>query len=139
MDFLLLAKRLRSKPRTITWSGRPACSGRIWAQKKTRSGFTGRGEWSGDEGERNEDGGNDGEHLHNVVGALRLTGVKSSHQLSRGLSQSVERVDKLKSHFAMTEKDLRDVDISADRITKRGQRILDVDLGVEPTALPKPK
>ena len=49
-----------------------------------------------------------------------------------------ERVDKLKSHFAMTEKDLKDVDISADRITKRGQRILDVDLGEEPTALPKP-
>jgi len=47
-----------------------------------------------------------------------------------------ERVDKLKSHFAMTEKDLREVDISADRITKRGQRILDVDLGEEPTALP---
>ena len=49
-----------------------------------------------------------------------------------------ERVDKLKSHFAATEKDLRDVDVSADRITKRGQRILDVDLGEEPTALPKP-
>ena len=49
-----------------------------------------------------------------------------------------DRVDKLKSHFAATEKDLRDVDVSADRITKRGQRILDVDLGEEPTALPKP-
>ena len=49
-----------------------------------------------------------------------------------------ERVDKLKSHFAQTEKDLRDIDTSADRITKRGQRILDVDLGEEPTALPKP-
>ncbi len=49
-----------------------------------------------------------------------------------------ERVEKLKSHFAMTEKDLRDVDISADRITKRGQRILEVDLGDEPAALPKP-
>ena len=36
----------------------------------------------------------------------------------------------------MTEKDLREVDISADRITKRGQRILDVDLGEEPAALP---
>ena len=47
-----------------------------------------------------------------------------------------DRVEKLKSHFAMTEKDLRDVDISADRITKRGQRILDVDLGEEPAALP---
>lgn len=50
-----------------------------------------------------------------------------------------ERVDKLKSHFAATEKDLRDVDVSADRITKRGQRILDVDLGEEPAALPPPK
>ena len=49
-----------------------------------------------------------------------------------------ERVEKLKSHFAMTEKDLREIDISADRITKRGERILDVDLGEEPTALPKP-
>ncbi|MBL0897234.1 MAG: DNA recombination protein RmuC [Reyranella sp.] len=49
-----------------------------------------------------------------------------------------ERVEKLKSHFAMTEKDLREVDISADRITKRGERILEVDLGDEPTALPKP-
>src|SRR5476651_364182 len=37
-----------------------------------------------------------------------------------------ERVENLKKHFAMTEKDLREVDISADRITKRGQRILDV-------------
>lgn len=49
-----------------------------------------------------------------------------------------DRVEKLKSHFAATEKDLRDVDVSADRITKRGQRILDVDLGEEPVALPKP-
>lgn len=47
-----------------------------------------------------------------------------------------DRVEKLKGHFAATEKDLRDVDISADRITKRGQRILDVDLGDEPPALP---
>ena len=47
-----------------------------------------------------------------------------------------ERVEKLKSHFVMTEKDLKDVGTSADRITKRGQRILDVDLGEEPAALP---
>ena len=38
----------------------------------------------------------------------------------------------------MSEKDLREVDISADRITKRGQRILEVDLGEGPAALPKP-
>ena len=47
-----------------------------------------------------------------------------------------DRVDKLKTHFAQTEKDLRDIDISADRITKRGQRILDVELEEEPAALP---
>jgi DNA recombination protein RmuC len=49
-----------------------------------------------------------------------------------------DRVDRLKTHFGQTEKDLREIDISADRITKRGQRILDVDLGEEP-ALPKPQ
>jgi DNA recombination protein RmuC len=49
-----------------------------------------------------------------------------------------DRVDRLKTHFAQTEKDLRDIDTSADRITKRGQRILDVDLGEEPE-LPKPQ
>jgi DNA recombination protein RmuC len=47
-----------------------------------------------------------------------------------------ERVEKLKTHFAQTEKDLRDLDVSADRITKRGERILEVDLGDEPSALP---
>ncbi|MPZ31291.1 MAG: DNA recombination protein RmuC [Rhodospirillales bacterium] len=47
-----------------------------------------------------------------------------------------DRVDRLKTHFAQTEKDLRDIDTSADRITKRGQRILDVDLGEE-SELPK--
>ena len=48
-----------------------------------------------------------------------------------------ERVDKLKTHFASTEKDLKDIDISAGRITSRGQKILDVDLEEAPTALPK--
>ena len=47
-----------------------------------------------------------------------------------------ERVDKLKNHFSQTEKDLRDVDTSAERITRRGQRILDVDLGEDSAALP---
>ena len=49
-----------------------------------------------------------------------------------------DRVDKLKTHFAQTEKDLRDVDISADRIAKRGQRILDVELEEESAVLPPP-
>ena len=48
-----------------------------------------------------------------------------------------ERVEKLKSHFAQADKDLRDLDVSADRITKRGQRILDVELGDE-KPLPRP-
>src|SRR5215475_215976 len=47
-----------------------------------------------------------------------------------------ERAEKLKTHFSQTERDLRDLDTSADRITKRGQRILDVDLGEDAAALP---
>jgi DNA recombination protein RmuC len=47
-----------------------------------------------------------------------------------------ERVAKLKTHFTQTEKDLRDVETSTDRITKRGERILETDLGDLPTALP---
>ena len=47
-----------------------------------------------------------------------------------------ERVDNLKKHFQQTEKDIREIDISADRITKRGERILETDLGEQTTALP---
>jgi DNA recombination protein RmuC len=47
-----------------------------------------------------------------------------------------ERVENLKKHFAQTEKDLRDIDISTTSITKRGERILDTDLGDTPAALP---
>ena len=49
-----------------------------------------------------------------------------------------ERLGNLKKHFAQTEKDLREIDISTDRITKRGERILETDLGEQPEALPKP-
>ncbi len=48
-----------------------------------------------------------------------------------------DRVDKLKTHFAATEKDLKDIDTSATRITSRGQKIMDVELEDEPPALPK--
>ena len=48
-----------------------------------------------------------------------------------------ERVGNLKKHFAQTEKDLREIDISTDRITKRGERILDTELGEAPAPLPK--
>ena len=47
-----------------------------------------------------------------------------------------DRVENLKKHFQQTEKDIREIDISADRITKRGQRIAETDLGDEPAALP---
>ena len=47
-----------------------------------------------------------------------------------------ERVDNLKKHFTQTEKDLRDIDTSTSSITRRGERILAVDLGDEPAALP---
>ena len=48
-----------------------------------------------------------------------------------------ERVDKLKTHFAATEKDLKDIDTSTGRIVSRGQKIMDVELEDEPPALPK--
>jgi DNA recombination protein RmuC len=46
-----------------------------------------------------------------------------------------DRVDNLKKHFAQTEKDLREIDTSTTAITRRGERILAVDLGEEPAAL----
>ena len=47
-----------------------------------------------------------------------------------------DRVDNLKRHFGQTEKDLREIETSTTSITRRGERILDVDLGEGPTALP---
>lgn len=41
-----------------------------------------------------------------------------------------ERVNKLSGHFDQAEKDIRDIRISADKITGRGERIRDVDLTV---------
>ena len=49
-----------------------------------------------------------------------------------------DRVEKLKTHFGQTEKDLREIDVSADQIIRRGERILATDLGEEQTVLPKP-
>jgi DNA recombination protein RmuC len=49
-----------------------------------------------------------------------------------------DRVDNLKRHFAQTEKDLREIDTSTTQITRRGERILGVELGEQPDALPKP-
>jgi DNA recombination protein RmuC len=49
-----------------------------------------------------------------------------------------ERVDNLKRHFTLTEKDLREVDTSTSQIMRRGERILQTDLGEQPEALSKP-
>jgi DNA recombination protein RmuC len=49
-----------------------------------------------------------------------------------------ERVDNLKRHFTLTERDLREVETSTVQITRRGERIQAVDLGEQPDALPKP-
>ena len=47
-----------------------------------------------------------------------------------------DRVENLKKHFQQAEKDIREIDISADRITKRGQRIAETDLTSEPALAP---
>jgi DNA recombination protein RmuC len=47
-----------------------------------------------------------------------------------------DRVESLKRHFGQTEEDLRKIDTSTTSITRRGERILEVDLGEQPTALP---
>jgi len=47
-----------------------------------------------------------------------------------------DRVESLKRHFAQTEGDFREIDISTAQITRRGQRILETDLGDPPPALP---
>jgi DNA recombination protein RmuC len=52
------------------------------------------------------------------------------------VSRLDERVEKLRTHFTQTEKDLRDIETSADRISKRGERILETDLGEQSSALP---
>jgi len=41
------------------------------------------------------------------------------------------RVEKLQSHFDLTAKDIRDIRISTDKVTKRGEKIETVQLGAE--------
>lgn len=47
-----------------------------------------------------------------------------------------ERVEKLRTHFGQTEKDLRDIETSTTSITRRGERIKEVNLGEQQQALP---
>jgi DNA recombination protein RmuC len=50
-----------------------------------------------------------------------------------------ERVEKLKTHFDQTGKDLRLIETSVDQIKGRGERIVSADLGSEQPALTPPK
>ena len=40
-----------------------------------------------------------------------------------------QRVENLEKHFALAEKDLRSIRVSAEKVTKRGQRITEIELG----------
>ncbi|MEZ5647785.1 MAG: DNA recombination protein RmuC [Alphaproteobacteria bacterium] len=44
-----------------------------------------------------------------------------------------ERVTKLKNHFDQSNRDLQEIGISVDKITKRGERMTDLELGENPT------
>ena len=46
------------------------------------------------------------------------------------------RVGNLEKHFQMAEKDIREVRLSADAISKRGDKIQDVELGEADGAVP---
>ena len=46
------------------------------------------------------------------------------------------RVGNLEKHFQMAEKDIREVRLSADAISKRGDKIQDVELGEADAAVP---
>ena len=48
-----------------------------------------------------------------------------------------ERVSKLQTHFGHVEKDIREIRISADKITKRGERIQEIEVE-EPASLAPP-
>jgi len=47
-----------------------------------------------------------------------------------------ERTDNLRRHFAQADKDIRDLEVSADKIVSRGEKVLGLDLGEPPAALP---
>ena len=54
---------------------------------------------------------------------------KEMHALLDDIGRLDQRVDKLQSHFGQAEKDLREIRISADKVTKRSVKIQELDLG----------
>lgn len=61
---------------------------------------------------------------------------KAVGQLLEDVRRLDERVGKLRGHFTQTENDLRGIETSTTSITRRGERIKEVNLGEQPTALP---
>jgi len=49
--------------------------------------------------------------------------------LLKDVTRLDERVENLEKHFQSAEKDIREIRTSADQITKRGEKIHDVELG----------
>jgi DNA recombination protein RmuC len=40
-----------------------------------------------------------------------------------------QRVENLEKHFGLAEKDIREIRVSAEKISKRGERITEIELG----------
>jgi len=48
-----------------------------------------------------------------------------------------QRVENLEKHFSQAEKDLREIRISSDKVSRRGERIGEIEMGQEPDADPE--
>lgn len=53
---------------------------------------------------------------------------KEMHALLEDIGRLDQRVDKLQSHFGQAEKDIREIRISADKVSKRGVKIQELEL-----------
>jgi DNA recombination protein RmuC len=53
------------------------------------------------------------------------------------VSRLTDRVTKLRSHFDMASKDIDQITTSTEKINKRGQKLIDVELGAVPDASPE--
>jgi len=62
--------------------------------------------------------------MHEQAGVIQ----KEVHTLLGDVQRLDDRVAKLQQHFALADKDMRDIRISTDKISKRGQQIEDVEL-----------
>jgi len=55
------------------------------------------------------------------------------HMLMADIGRLGDRVGKLRTHFDQADKDIKEIGISTDKITRRGSRIQDLELGEEGT------